>query len=198
MSGQATLLDSSNATVAETKADFARRMGWNKSTATRYAQQGKLVLTASGLVDVDASIARLKSMRDPTKDAVREVHAHARVDRELRADSDSVRIDPNDPSFASIQQSRALTEATKAKLLQIELDEKEGRLVNAEAIQRAVYAAIRGIRDRTFQISARVAPILAAETDAFKVDQLLEAEIRSVFEDAARELSEKGVMVNAR
>lgn len=44
----------------ETKAAFARRLNWNRSTVTRAAQAGRLVMVGS-LVDVEASLARLQS-----------------------------------------------------------------------------------------------------------------------------------------
>ena len=49
------------------QAEFARRIGWNKSTVTRAKQAGRLVLTADGQVDTDASIQRL---RETTKGRV--------------------------------------------------------------------------------------------------------------------------------
>lgn len=44
----------------ETKAAFARRLDWNRSTVTRAAQAGRLVLVGN-LVDVEPSLARLKA-----------------------------------------------------------------------------------------------------------------------------------------
>lgn len=44
----------------ENKAAFARRLGWNRSTVTRAAQAGRLVLVGNR-VDVEASLARLKA-----------------------------------------------------------------------------------------------------------------------------------------
>ena len=41
----------------ETRADFARRLGWNRSSVTRAVQDGRVVLSGD-LVDIDASLAR--------------------------------------------------------------------------------------------------------------------------------------------
>jgi pyruvate/2-oxoglutarate dehydrogenase complex dihydrolipoamide acyltransferase (E2) component len=46
--------------TTENKAAFARRLNWNRSTVTRAAQAGRLVM-AGNLVDVEASLARLKA-----------------------------------------------------------------------------------------------------------------------------------------
>jgi hypothetical protein len=64
--------------MLESKAAFARRKGWNRSTATRYAQAGKIVVTADGLVDVEASEERLAASKDPLKEGVRQRHERGR------------------------------------------------------------------------------------------------------------------------
>lgn len=179
-----------------TKAEFSRRQGWAKSTATRYAQQGKLVLDEGGLVNVLESEALLVASRDPSKDRVRARHERERAARELRADGapDALRVDPSDPTFRAIQKSRAQSEAAKASILQMELAERQGKLVDADKVQRAVFAGIRGIRNRTQQIATRLAPLLAAESDPVKIEGMIEVEVRRIFEDAARELREKGLL----
>ncbi len=45
--------------TALSKSDYARHKGWHKSTVTRAAQMGRIVLRADGKVDVAASEARL-------------------------------------------------------------------------------------------------------------------------------------------
>jgi hypothetical protein len=52
-------MDIGNTQHIETKAQFARRMGWNKSSVTRGAEKGRVVL-CDGMVDVDATLARLR------------------------------------------------------------------------------------------------------------------------------------------
>lgn len=50
--------------TTETRADFARRMGWNRSSVTRAVQDGRVVLL-DGLVDVDASLAKINALASP-------------------------------------------------------------------------------------------------------------------------------------
>jgi hypothetical protein len=63
--------------TTEKKADFARRLGINKSTITRAAQAGRIVLTADGLVEVEASL-KLWHDTKGTRDDVAARHAHDR------------------------------------------------------------------------------------------------------------------------
>lgn len=50
--------------TTETRADFARRLGWNRSSVTRAVQDGRVVLIG-GLVDVDASLAKIEALASP-------------------------------------------------------------------------------------------------------------------------------------
>lgn len=44
-----------------TQAEFARLQGWSKSYVTKLKGEGRLLITPGGLVDVQASIARIKA-----------------------------------------------------------------------------------------------------------------------------------------
>ena len=57
---------------------YAKRHGWNRSTVTRFRDQGRLVMV-DGLVDVEASDARLQETADPAKTAVTARHAAERA-----------------------------------------------------------------------------------------------------------------------
>jgi hypothetical protein len=51
--------------TTETRAEFARRMGWNRSSVTRAVQDGRVALI-DDKVDVDASLAKIKAMASPS------------------------------------------------------------------------------------------------------------------------------------
>lgn len=51
----------------ETKAAFARRLNWNRSTVTRAAQSGRLVMVGNQ-VDVESSLARLQATQGARTD----------------------------------------------------------------------------------------------------------------------------------
>lgn len=71
------MADSSNSSPLETKSDFAKRLGVNKSTITRAAQQGRLVLNADGLVLINESIEKWQATQGARND-VAERHARER------------------------------------------------------------------------------------------------------------------------
>lgn len=63
--------------MIETKAAFSRRLGVNKSTVTRMAKAGRLVLTESGKVKVEESLAQINATQGHRTD-VSQRHAQNR------------------------------------------------------------------------------------------------------------------------
>lgn len=63
----------------------------------------------------------------------------------------------------------------RAKLLA--LKERQGQLVDAEEVRRQGFELSRTCRDQILGVPSRLAPELAAETDPFKVHQVLEREL---------------------
>ena len=50
--------------TTESRADFARRMGWNRSSVTRAVQDGRVVLDGD-LVNVEASLQKIEALAHP-------------------------------------------------------------------------------------------------------------------------------------
>jgi hypothetical protein len=184
--------------MLESKAAFARRKGWDRSTATRYAQAGKIVVTADGLVDVEASEERLAASKDPLKEGVRQRHERGRRRRDgdrghdqarggERHDRDaSTRVDPNDTSYQLLTKHRAAAEQSRAELLRLELEEKEGRLVDAEVSRKRTFQLARAGRDGVMNLRFRIDPLLAGESDPAKRAEIWDRETRQICEEIAR------------
>lgn len=89
-------------------------------------------------------------------------------------------------SGLGFHEARTLAQRYKAALLKIELDEKTGRLVDAEAVKVAAFNKARAVRDTLLNIPDRISPILAAEKDQMKVADILTREIRTALEELSR------------
>lgn len=83
----------------------------------------------------------------------------------------------------SYAEARAQHERFKARLAQLELEEREKKLVQADEVTREAFRVARQVRDAMLNIADRVAAELAAETNQFKVHQRLTQEIRRALED---------------
>ena len=80
---------------------------------------------------------------------------------------------------------RGRREAADAELAELRLAEQRGDLISVAAVEGVWSAMLASAREHLLQVRARLAPLLAAETDVFKIEQLLEAEHRKALEALA-------------
>lgn len=125
------------------------------------------------LVDVEAADAEWAANTDSGTGSL----AHAK--NKAKDDQPEVKTEGG----LTYAEARAQHERFKSRLAQLELEQREGKLVEADAVQREAFKAARQVRDALLNLPDRVAGVLAAETNQFKVHQLLTKEIRRALED---------------
>lgn len=160
-------------TPVATQADFARRLGVSRSHVTGLKHAGRLVLTDNGLVDVDASIARIDATRDPNRDDVANRHAAARERLQTAAappvppqapasplapPDAAPHADPDDS--ISYQAARTVKERYAAKTAKLEYERAIGHLVERAAVEAAVEDIMTTVRQSLEQQPHRLAPLL--------------------------------------
>lgn len=84
-----------------------------------------------------------------------------------------------DPVFA---RSQARKELFRAKMAELDYVERLGKLIDKEKAEEEYFRVGRLVRDALLNIPARLAGIVAAESDQRKVHDLLEKEIRQALE----------------
>lgn len=82
-----------------------------------------------------------------------------------------------DPGY---QQSRSRQAAADARTAEIKLAELEGALVRIDQVKASLAAMLAPVREGLLQIPARLAPLLAAQSDPGRIQTLLEVEIHQV------------------
>ena len=92
----------------------------------------------------------------------------------------------------SINQSRTILEAYRAKMAKVDYDEKVGTLVLADTVKRQAFASAREARDRLMNIPDRVAGLVAAESNERACHEILMKEIRAVCDELSRAGEETG------
>lgn len=85
----------------------------------------------------------------------------------------------------SFEDARTRREIAAANILELQEAEERKELLRREVMEQTVGALAAGTREAVLQVPARVAALLAAESDAAKVRQLLDAELRQALEQAA-------------
>jgi hypothetical protein len=82
-----------------------------------------------------------------------------------------------DPKY---QTSRADREEASARREWLRLLEDEGKLIRIDQIQAELAARLAPVREAFMQLPARIAPLVAAENDAAKIQNQLETEIHAI------------------
>ena len=138
---------------------YAKRRGLSHTAVQKALKQGRIRPTADGRIDVEQADRDWQRHTGPSKPPGFSV-----PDEGLRG-----------PSFAK---SRAIRELYMAKLAKLEFEQRSGKLTDRQEVEHAAFNAARTTRDRMLCIPSRVAPILATESDANRIQDILEEEIR--------------------
>ena len=82
------------------------------------------------------------------------------------------------PDGLDLVQERAILARHQGGIAQMKLAELRGELIQVAAVKAVWAARLTSARDALLQIPPRLAPVLAAENNLTRVNQLLEDEIR--------------------
>lgn len=167
---------------SENQTQFARRLGVAKSYVTALKQNGRLVMTDDGLVDVEPSIARIAETTGGRDDMV-EINAARRS---------SVVEPPVEESPVRRIDALARKEHLGAELLQIELDEKRGNLFQAGDVLAVVSDAATTLRTRLESFPDILSSQLAAITDEHQVRAILADNVEILLQEMSARFAQIG------
>lgn len=85
----------------------------------------------------------------------------------------------------NLQEVRRQHISLQAQLAQLELDERQGKLVRANEVRAEAFRMAREVRNALALLPNRLAPMLAAETDPHTIRQVLAQEISAALESLA-------------
>lgn len=172
------------------KSQFATQQGWSPSYVTKLKDQDRLVLAPDGkMVDVAATLLRLKRTSAPEKEAVRQHHAAGRTERHVGVHTKPDAPDDDgsggsaDPKYWN---NKARREGALAELAELELSKKRGELVDRARVESVSFSVGRMVRDSVFGLLPQLAPELASMTDAFAIEIKLRDALRQVFADTTK------------
>lgn len=160
-----------------TKAEYARMRGCAPSAVTRAIKEGRItVVVVDGRELIDPAVADIQWSRNsrPRADSNAATNA-VQVPMEGAAGADTDIDEPGD-----IRVVRARRELAEAKLAEHKLAELRGELVRAADVKAAWAKKASGLRSALLQIPARLAAVVAAETDQARCHDLLQSELHQV------------------
>ena len=155
--------------TTESRADFARRLGWNRSSVTRAVQNGRVVLVGD-LVDVDASLSKIEALASP--------YAHHRAHAQQLDESRQAKA-PTLGAVAAAMKALAPLPENEAGMPLESIEQLNLRLKRAEANKREHEEAITRM-DR----EERAGNLIAREDVEFALDDF-GATLRSLMENWA-------------
>ena len=166
-----------------TRAEFARLMGVNKSTVTRWAEKGQIVL-ASGQVDVEASQQRLRDTGGARPD-VAERHAAGRG-AAVPGPQPGARVGagdtappaPDERVGNTYQAARAVKEKYAAMQAKLDYEKAVGNLIPKEDVDLALKTFATATRARLDTVADQLAPVLAPVADIAELHALLAEHLR--------------------
>lgn len=171
-----------DATNVVSKAEYSRLKGINKSTITRWAKAGRLVVDAEGNVLIAESEALLAESGDASKVGVVERHAQERGRKvedltKLQSAKGSGTRPAGSEAYGKRVTESARREAALADMAEMERDLKVGKYLDREGVERALIDNATAIRQTFERIPYDLRLRLAAESDPEKVRQMLSDEI---------------------
>lgn len=154
-----------------TQAAYAKHRGVSEAAVSKAIKAGRISLI-DGKIDpvaADAQWARNSRVRAGSG---RAPAAAPMLPGPLGGEGD----EPERPGGDDYWNSRSRREAAEAELAEIELAEKTGQVIQVKAVEAVWSQALGATREHLLQVRARLAPMLAAESDPFKIEQLLDVE----------------------
>lgn len=153
--------------------EFARRKGIRLKAVQDGIKNGRIKLTKQKVGTPKINWATENKEWEDNRD-----ESKAHNSGNLKSASDAAPA-PSENSFAK---AKAVRETLTAKILQLDYEEKTGKLVNADEVKVVWFNLARTIRDTLLNIPERISAELAAESDEFKVHKALQNEIYKVLE----------------
>ena len=168
---------------------YARLRGVSHTAVQKAIKAGRITVNPDGSIDPE------KADREWTRNSL------PRVDRPKAAPAQRVTMPPpeagaspvsGDPVTAYLR-ARAVNETFKAKVSQLEYEERSGKLIPAS--RAAEYAAMFSsvVKDTLTALPDRLAPMLAAVHDEKAIHRMLAAEVAAMLKKVNKAVADSGL-----
>lgn len=147
--------------TTETRAEFARRLGWNRSSVTRAVQDGRVVLDGDK-VDVEASLAKIEAMASPS--AHHRAHVlqleEARETKQAPAEVPAAVKDSIESLNLRLKRAEADKREHEADMARMGRETMAGNLIAREDVEFALDDLGATLRSLMENLPDRLAPVV--------------------------------------
>jgi hypothetical protein len=156
-----------------TEAELAKHLNRNRTAVRLAAEQGRLTQREDGRFDLEQAV------REWTETTHHEKGHNNRAPKpEIPTPDIPLRSETKSTDYAK---ARAGTQIYEALLKKLRYEERAKHLTPTADVETARFTEFRILREACSNIPARIAAIVAGETQVERCQQLLEAEINTVF-----------------
>jgi hypothetical protein len=170
------MTDSSQHTLEVSLRAYARHRQVALSAVQKAIASGRITKTASGKIEVASADRQWLANTDLGRCAPDSKHFSDWPD-----DLDD-ETPPQESVSSDYQRHRAKREEIRATREQIELDILTGASLDLVSAQRIAFTAFRTLRDAVMNVPARTKDLLAAETDASRIEVMLDKELAAALQ----------------
>ena len=171
--------DPSTNTPKLTESGLARKLGVSRQAVHDLVKRGIITKDSAGLIDVaQAQAALLSSVHPSSKTAAALQTANPAPAGAPEEGAPGVEI-------TSYHVAKTLREAAEAQIARLKLAEMQGDVIRVDAVKNQLATVFSTVREALLQIPARMAPLLAADTDPVSVHNVLHAEIHQALHHLA-------------
>lgn len=162
------------------QSELARALGLSKQAVSKLKGQGMpvdSVEAARAWRDENLSVAARKETRESVPAALAAKSPDARVFPPIGDDDDG-----EDEDFKAARTREKISEANMAEMNEAKMRRE---MINVAVVERQLATDYATTRDALLQIPARLAPLLAVETDTAAIQTMLDAELHQALVNLA-------------
>ena len=168
-----------------TQSELATALGLSKQAVSKLKGQGMPVHSveaARAWRDENLSVAARKETREsaPARSAAPTAPARGRPDTQTFPPLDD--DEDEDEDFKAARTREKISEANMAEMNEAKMRRE---MINLDVVVRQLSTDYATTRDAVLQIPARIAPLLAGETDAAAIQTMLDAELHQALSNLA-------------
>ena len=176
--------DPSTNTPKLTESSLARLLDVSRQAVHDLVKRGIISKDAAGLIDVAQAQAALANSVHPSSKTAAALQSTAPPPGTSPAATTPPENGQN-VEVTSYHVAKTLREAAEAQMARLKLAEMQGDVIRIAAVQTQFATVFVTVREALVQIPARMAPVLAAETDPVAVHNVLHAEIHQALQHLA-------------
>ncbi|MDY0136367.1 MAG: hypothetical protein RBS36_04270 [Thiomicrospira sp.] len=183
--------NANNTSPLETKAEFARRLGVNRSTVTRGVQQGRILVNGKGLVLINESLARWEATKAGRYDVEARHAANRGHKLGLSSAAGVLGANTKISAGAARETPAGLDDISKFKAARIQYENnimkiegaiKSGKFLMKEDALKQILRRAAGLKAVMERLVDRLAPQIAGQTSADLIGEVIKKELLKVKE----------------